>query len=169
MKIALVRDVKIPSRGTGKSAGLDFYVPMFDAGFQQDFLKKNMDGFNHCHLNQSTRCISIRAHGKAMIPLGIKLEVPEGYALIAFNKTGVSWNHSILNLSAVVDEDYQGELFLTITNYSDDSTSIYEGQKIIQLLAIPVQYVDVEVVAVCDLHSKKSERGEGALGSTGRF
>ena len=66
MKISKVRNVKTPSRGTEKSAGIDFFVP-------DDFDKK-----------------LVFPEGSILIPSGIRADVPEGYALIVFNKSGVA-------------------------------------------------------------------------------
>ena len=65
MNIQKTRNVKTPSRGTNLSAGLDFYVP-------EDF--------------QET---TIHSGESVLIPSGIRAHVPSGYALIAFNKSGV--------------------------------------------------------------------------------
>ena len=168
MKVSRLYEVKLPSRGTSKSAGLDFYIPGFSEAFLTDLYTKNKDvsGWTYSLVDKT---IDIYPHGKLMIPLGIRVEVPEGRALIAFNKTGVSWKDNIINLSAVVDEDYQGQLFLTLTNYSQQITTLHAGQKIIQLLCIPVDYVSVEEVPDAELHTEETERGHGALGSTGAF
>ena len=66
MKISKIRDVKTPVRGTEKSAGIDFFVP-------KDFNK--------------TRLFPGES---VFIPSGIKVNVPTGHALIAFNKSGVA-------------------------------------------------------------------------------
>ena len=168
MKIALVYSVKAPSRGTSKSAGLDFFVPEFSAEFVKSFLQKN-SSYYQCSLNMTDKSIRIKPHRKVMIPLGLKVEVPEGYAFIAFNKTGVSWDNTIFNLSAVVDEDYQGMLFLTVVNYSEDVSIILENQKVIQLVLVPVKYESVEIVPESQIHTSISERSTGAFGSTGKF
>ena len=78
MRIAKVRKVKTPTRGTSKSAGLDFYVP---------------DGFDR---------VILTVGEKVFIPSGIKAELPEGYALIAFNKSGVALKKSLFVGACVV-------------------------------------------------------------------
>jgi dUTPase len=168
MKISCIYDVKPPSRGTPKSAGLDFYIPQYSPEFQKAFLLANGPN-SMADLDVDHDQIMIPPHGKVMIPLGVKVEVPEGTALIAFNKTGVSWDYSLARLSSVVDEDYQGMLFLTGMNYSNAVTILKLGQKIIQLLVIPVIYEDVELVDEKDIHIQPTIRGVGALGSTGKF
>lgn len=169
MKVALIHEVKTPTRGTGKSAGLDLYIPSFTPKFLNEFNARNHDARSMCFFDTEHKNIHIHPHGRAMIPLGIKMEVPEGHALIAFNKTGVSWDDRVVNLSAVIDEDYQGQIFLTLFNFSEYATILKEGQKVIQVVCIPVKYEGVEVVPEEEIHKEASERGEGALGSTGKF
>ena len=67
MKFAKIRNVKSPVRGTGKAAGIDFFVPNFG----------NNKGFI---VNPGT---------DVLIPSGIKMEIPEGYMLMAADKSGV--------------------------------------------------------------------------------
>ena len=67
MKFAKIRNVKSPIRGTGKAAGIDFFVPNF--GSNKGFI-----------VNPGT---------DVLIPSGIKMEIPEGYMLMAADKSGV--------------------------------------------------------------------------------
>jgi dUTPase len=102
MKITKIREVKTPTRGTECSAGLDFYVP---AGMK----------------------LSMLPGDDVLIPSGIKVEVPHGYALIAHNRSSMATSTRALKYAGlkgnpnstrgcvvvgacVVDEDYQGEI-----------------------------------------------------------
>ena len=144
MKVFKSRDVKTPERGTPKSAGLDFFIPN---DFPQIFLDP----------------------GKSLnIPSGIYVKIPRGYALVAFNKSGVALKHGLQVGACVIDEDYQGEIHQHVTNISNYSCTLGAGEKLVQFLCIPVKYVPVEVCASkFDLYGgKKSQRGTGAFGST---
>ena len=141
MKIAKIRDVKTPTRGTPKSAGIDFYVP-------NDFIST-----------------IVKPNSAIKIPSGIKAEVPEGYALIAFNKSGVALKGLSIGAS-VVDEDYQGEINLHVFNHLDIDITINPGDKLVQFILIPVFYATVVEVLLQDLFTRSSERGEGGFGST---
>ncbi len=142
MKLSKIKDVKTPNRGTAGSAGLDFFVP-------NDFTETVVKPGN-----------SIR------VASGIRVEVPTGYALIAFNKSGVAL--SGLQVGAcVIDEDYQGEINLHLFNVSDKDITIKPGQKLTQFIALQVNYVTVEETPDSELHTVTSERGAGAFGSTG--
>lgn len=141
MKILKTRNVKTPSRGTSQSAGIDFYAP-------EDF-----------------ETASLKPGQSVLIPSGIKVQVPRGYALIAFNKSGVAVKQGLSVGACVVDEDYEGEVHLHIINTSDKDQVITTGQKLVQFVLIPVAYFDVEEVE--KLQSRNTERGEGGFGSTG--
>lgn len=142
MRISKIKDVKTPTRGTADSAGLDFYVP-------NDFVEN-----------------TVHPGGAIRIGSGIRVEVPYGHALIAFNKSGVAL--SGLQIGAcVIDEDYQGEINLHLFNVSDHIITISPGQKLAQFIALQVNYVPVEVVENEDLHRAETARGAGGFGSTG--
>ena len=141
MKVQKLRDVKTPNRGTTVSAGIDFYVP-------EDF-----------------ETTTLAPGESVLIPSGIKVQVPRGYALIAFNKSGVSVKQGLSVGACVVDEDYEGEVHLHMINTSSKEQVIATGQKLIQFVLIPVSYFDVEEVD--ELPQRNTERGSGGFGSTG--
>ncbi|MAF25248.1 deoxyuridine 5'-triphosphate nucleotidohydrolase [bacterium] len=142
MKISKVKPVKTPVRGTENSAGIDFFIP---------------DGI-HAHIPPQT---------SACIPSGIKVDVPEGYALIAFNKSGIALRHNLIVGACVVDEDYQGEIHLHVINVGDQDVLFEGGEKLIQFILLPVFYDKIEEVHLDNLYESLSERGEGGFGSTG--
>ena len=144
MKIAKVREVKTPTRGTPLSAGLDFYIP-------EDYCQKNP-----LWPNQSV-----------CIPSGIKVNIPSGYALIAFNKSGIALGKHLDVGACIVDEDYQGEVHLHLTNVGKDKVFLAAGEKIVQFLLLPVFYAGVEVVPEKELYEAETTRGAGGFGSTG--
>ncbi len=144
MKIAKIREVKTPTRGTPLSAGLDFYIP-------EDYYQKN----------------PIWPGQSVCIPSGIKADVPSGYALIAFNKSGVALKKCLDVGACVVDEDYQGEIHLHLTNVGKDKVFLEAGEKIVQFLLLPVNYADVEIVPEEKLFEVETVRGDGGFGSTG--
>jgi dUTP pyrophosphatase len=161
MKFIKIRDVKSPSRGTPKSAGIDFYIP------------NDWNNGQPYYLDPGSR---------TLIPAGIKVEVPTGHALIAHNKSGVATKKGIIFGAQVVDEDYQGEIHLHIINtnqptemisdgiYTRDNGAVelMPGEKLLQFLLIPINYQNpIEVNSIEELYESTSERGEGGFGSTG--
>lgn len=144
MKIYKTKDVKTPARGTGRSAGIDFYIP---------------EGFGS---------YIVPPGGDVLIASGIKARVPEGYALIAMNKSGIALKGLQVG-ACVVDEDYQGEIHLHVRNISRGLITIQEGEKLVQMLLVPVFYDSVELVgSEQELFPETTERGEGGFGSTGQ-
>ena len=144
MKFIKVRPVKSPERGTTQSAGIDFFVP-------EDFPNRLL------HFG----C-------QAVIPSGIKVKVPEGYALIAFNKSGVSTKMELQVGACVVDEDYQGEVHINVYNRGINPVLISAGMKLTQFILLPVNYSMPEEVASEEILYQGiiTERADGAFGST---
>lgn len=162
MKIFKTMEVKTPQRGTSVAAGIDFFVPEQTEEFIQAFREKNPGVF----MNDGG--ITLNPHQRVNIPSGIKANVPKGYALIAFNKSGVSLKYGLDVGATVIDEDYQGVIHLSLTNTSMNSVHIDFGQKIVQFILIPMFYDNVELIEnEDDLFDTESERGEGGFGSTG--
>ena len=146
MKFSKVREVKVPTRGTSLSAGIDFFVPSdYNDGHPRGILP-----------NQSV-----------LIPSGIKVNVPSGYALIAFNKSGIATKKNLQVGACVVDEDYQGEIHIHLTNVGSEIVSIQKDDKIVQFILIPVLYAGVTEVQESELFTETTERGSGGFGSTG--
>lgn len=143
LKFAKTKNVKSPNRGTEQSAGIDFYVPF-------DFVETKVEP------NESI-----------LIPSGIKVNVPAGHALIAFNKSGVAVNKSMVMGACVVDEDYQGEVHMHLINVGNETVLVQPGDKLSQFLLMPVNYASAFEVSEEELYQAPSERGEGAFGSTG--
>jgi dUTP pyrophosphatase len=141
MKITKIRNVKTPARGTGKSAGIDFFIP---EDFKYTILSPGED---------------------VLIPSGIKANVPAGYMLMAGNKSGVATKNKLIKGAEIVDEDYTGEIHIHVINVGKINTILEPGKKLIQFILVPVSYEDVEVVDQLD--EKETERGAGGFGSTG--
>lgn len=165
MKFCKVRDVKSPERGTSKAAGIDFFVPYDFNCYEEMTLYPQTD---------------------MLIPSGIKAAIPEGYMLMAADKSGVVTSaeacrkagripkkgafNSIIAIGAkIVDEDYQGEIHIHIINVGSEPVIIEPGMKIAQFIFVPVSYEGLEEVTGAELFSRSSERGDGALGSTGSY
>lgn len=161
MNIAKVRNVRTPERGTDKSAGIDFFIP-------ESFIER-----------------TLAPQRDILIPSGIKANVPEGYMLMAADKSGVVTSkyavaangrepkptafNSVLVLGAkIVDEDYQGEIHIHLVNVGNEHVLLKPGMKIAQFILVPVSYDTVNVVDEKDLFTEESERGEGGFGSTNK-
>jgi len=97
-----------------------------------------------------------------LVGTGVATKIPEGYAGFVFNrssqgKKGITIPHSV----GVIDADYRGEIKVLLKNISDDPYKISRGDRIAQLVIMPVllpDFVDVW---------NDTERGTGGFGSTG--
>jgi dUTP pyrophosphatase len=103
------------------------------------------------------------------IPSGVRVQVPDGYAFIAHNKSGIATKFGLVVGACVVDEDYEGEIHLHVIKATNipDYVMIEPGMKIIQLLLLPVYYAPIEIVN--ELPERNTERGTGGFGSTGIY
>lgn len=181
MKFSKIRNVKSPCRGTPKSSGIDFYVPQYSQDLVDKMidplLSENKDIQELIDLNRrfikriDEKGFVIESLGRVFIPSGIKVAVPEGYDLVVHNKSGIATKKGLLYGAHVVDEDYTGEIFLSIFNVSPDPVLIEWDKKITQLILRRVYYDSIEEVDLDELDtiylSKNSTRGDGCLGSTG--
>lgn len=101
-----------------------------------------------------------------MISAGIKTEIPEGYVGLIFARSGLATKQGLApaNKVGVIDSDYRGEWFVPLHNHSNETKSISSGERIAQVIIMPVPKFQFEQVQ--ELNS--TERGEGGFGSTGK-
>lgn len=159
MKILRTRDVKMPQRGTPESAGIDIFIPNNGSFYVKD-------GNDLILIDES---LTLKPGMSVLIPSGVKANVPEGRALIAFNKSGVAAKKNLVIGACVIDEDYQGEIHIDIKNVGKTDQVISAGDKITQLVCLPVDYVSIEEAKSEDecFGGVLTERGAGGFGSTG--
>lgn len=128
-----------PVRGTKGSSGLDVFSPLD---------------------------ITISKRGDAMIPLDLRFEIPFGWDLAVYNKSGIATKKKLTKGAELIDSDYRGTVHIHFFNNSDVDVSIKKGDKISQLVMRPVWMGELEE---SDAISLDTERGEGGFGSTGKF
>jgi dUTP pyrophosphatase len=104
--------------------------------------------------------------GRAMIPTGIAAALPNGYVGLIFGRSGLGVKHGVTmaNGVGVIDSDYRGELNVALVNHSDITYNIKSGDRVAQLLIMPV--ASVQFIPAESLEG--TERGESGFGSTGR-
>ncbi len=110
--------------------------------------------------------VIIPAGGNAVIPTGIAISVPEGYAAFIFARSGLGIKHGITprNCVGVIDSDYRGEVCVGLQNLSAEDYTVSPGDRIAQMAIMPVMpaiFVETEELS-------QTERGEGGFGSTGK-
>jgi len=100
-----------------------------------------------------------------MVPTGLSMELPEGYAGLIYARSGLASKKGLApaNKVGVIDSDYRGEVLVALHNHSAVDASIEPGERIAQLVITP--YI-MGVFAEADELSD-TERGAGGFGSTG--
>ena len=132
----LNKDAKLPSYAHPGDVGLDMY-------------------------SLEERTINPGEH--ARFQNGFALEFPVGYAAIVKDKGSIS-KAGLHTMGGVFDAGFRGEYNVHLVNLSDKPYRVEKGDKIAQLVILPVEIGDLEEVA----ELSDSSRGEGAFGSTGR-
>lgn len=103
--------------------------------------------------------------GRALIPTGFALALPQGYEGQVRPRSGLAVDHgvTVLNSPGTIDADYRGEIRVPIVNLGAAPFTVTRGMRIAQLVVAPVAAVTfVEVAALDD-----TPRGGGGFGSTG--
>jgi dUTP pyrophosphatase len=105
--------------------------------------------------------------GRAAVPTGIAIAIPEGYAGFVQPRSGLARDHGVtcLNTPGLIDAGYRGELSVLLVN--TDPTTDFEverGERVAQLVIQKVEHADFTVVD----ELPESERGAGGWGSSGR-
>lgn len=177
LKYAIVRDVRDPERGHPTDAGIDFFVPFFDKYFREYFLSLEANaGYNEKGEQvQFVRVggeegIQIPPQTNALIPSGVKIEVPYGYMGLFLNKSGIASKKDLLIGGQVIDTFYNGEVHIDLHNVGLSTMILIPGQKVAQMVLVPVLACDLTNVGEEQLYDwmKQDEyRDEGGHGSTG--
>jgi dUTP pyrophosphatase len=109
--------------------------------------------------------ISIPPLGRAKIPTGLKIEIPEGYEAQIRPRSGLALKQglTVLNSPGTIDSDYRGDLDIILINLGSNDTIIKDGERIAQLVVAPV--CKASLVEVKELTG--TERGGSGFGSTG--
>ena len=177
LKFCRIRGVKSPTRANPNDAGLDIYVPY-------DLTRVDMNkmiGMTNCNVrvdvspqNGYVINIVIGPGETALIPTGIKANVPEGYVLKIEDRSSIATRKGLHVTAGVIDSSYTGEIFVHVVNQTNKDSSIAKmavlcpGDKFAQMVLYPIETpVPVEVNTVVELYKdKETPRGEGGFGST---
>ena len=138
LKVKLLSErAKMPMRGTPGSSGLDVYTPID---------------------------IVISPRSDALIPLDLSFDIPYGWDLAVYNKSGVSTKKHLCKGAELIDSDYTGNCHVHLFNHSDDFVYFSAGDKVAQLVMREVWMGNLVQV---DEINKDTNRGSGGFGSTG--
>ena len=116
--------------------------------------------------------MGIAPGASVLVPTGCKFGIPHGYMLEVKNKSGVAHQKQLFVGACVVDSGYTGEVFVNLHNMGRHTQYLEAGDKIAQAVVVPVvpaRFVETSEEKLYDAYPITfSDRGDGALGSTGK-
>ncbi|MCK4260796.1 MAG: dUTP diphosphatase [Halanaerobiales bacterium] len=136
------KEIKVPQYKTKGSAGMDLAACIDES-------------------------VTIKLGEIRKIPTGIAIQIPSSeYGGFIFPRSGLASKHGInlVNCVGVIDSDYTGEILCPVQNNGLEPYTIQPGERIAQLVIMPVTRADVILVEELD----NTERGAGGFGSTGK-
>lgn len=136
MKIKLDKRACVPTRAHETDAGLDIYA-------------------------RETKIVPAR--GNACFDTGVHIELPKGTTGFLKSKSGLNVKHDITS-EGVIDVGYTGSIIVKLYNNGDKDYVVREGDKISQLVILPIVTPEIEIVDELE----DTDRGEGGFGSSGR-
>lgn len=111
--------------------------------------------------------VTIAAGERGLIPTGLAIALPGAdWVALVYARSGLAIKHGLApaNCVGVIDSDYRGEIVVGLLNSSREPYTIEPGERVAQLVIMPVTQAQVQVVEELD----GTERGTGGFGSTGR-
>lgn len=136
MEIMLDDGAYMPSRGHDTDAGLDLRAP---------------------------KAVTVPAHEGVSVDTGVHVALPSGCAGLLVSKSGLNVRHGITS-TGLIDEGYTGSIVVKLYNNCGEDRKFEAGDKITQLVVIPVVCESLEQVSAFN----ETERGDAGFGSTGR-
>ncbi len=112
----------------------------------------------------SAENITLKPDQRQAIRTGIKMEIPDGYVGLIWDKSGLSINSGLKVIGGVIDSGYRGEIKIGLLNIGNEGFEIKAKMKIAQMLIQKVEYP--EIIEEANSLSK-TKRGEAGFGSTG--
>ena len=142
VRLAHGADLPLPQYQSADAAGLDLFAAV-----------------------PAESAVVIPPGGRALIPTGIAIALPQGYEGQVRPRSGLAARHGItvLNAPGTVDADYRGEIQVVLANLGSEPFAVSRGTRIAQLIIAPVQQVTLVEIVTLD----STVRGQGGFGSTG--
>jgi len=137
LKVILDENAKMPTKAHETDAGFDLYAP-------RDF--------------------SVVCNASIIIDTGVHIEIPKGYVGFLKSKSGLNVKHGIVG-EGVIDAGYTGSIVAKLYNNGHEPVRFEKGQKIIQIVFLPIPEVELEQVNSFE----ETERGDNGFGSSGKF
>jgi dUTP pyrophosphatase len=145
VKVYKVRpEAKLPSRAHKNDAGMDIYFAPIEGA-----------------------AVRVLPNQSVLLETGIKMEVPSGCMLQIMNKSGIATKTQLITGACVVDEGYDGEIFVNLQNIGKDIQFIEPGQKIAQGVFVRIEKPALRMIEEDSIYGEETSRGSGGFGSTG--
>lgn len=142
LKIKIVRldpELKMPAMAHAGDAGFDMYA---------------------------AKDTTIKPGERLSIPTGIKMEIPDGYVGLIWDKSGLSHKHGLKTFGGVIDAGYRGEILVGMMNLGTEPYTFEKNHKVAQMIIQRREEVDIVEAEEGELAN--TSRGEGGFGSTGK-
>lgn len=136
MKIVLDPGAKMPKKAHRTDGGFDLYA-------------------------METKVVP--AKGRTFFDTGVHVALPEGTVGFVMSKSGLNKKHGLTS-EGVIDVGYTGSIGVVLYNNSEEDYTVNEGEKISQLVIVPILTPELEIVNELE----ETERGNGGFGSTGK-
>ncbi|MEM9335624.1 MAG: dUTP diphosphatase [Pseudomonadota bacterium] len=110
--------------------------------------------------------LTVNPGDTVLVPTGLAIHVADpSLAAVLLPRSGLGHKHGLVlgNLTGLIDSDYQGQVFISCWNRGSASYEVQPGERIAQMVFVPVEQVQFNVVDEFDA----SERGDGGFGSSG--
>lgn len=140
------------------------------------FKKLHPDAIIPRYATKGAACFDLHALKDGLVPLdgthktdtlrtGLAVEIPEGYAMLIYSRSGHGFKHDVrlANCVGVIDADYRGELMVKLTMDEDGYFVVNKGDRIAQAMIVPAP--QWQIIEADEL--SETERGTGGFGSTG--
>ena len=171
MIIPVITTSQLPNYETPASAGMDVRANfdnivekfLFNTTIKEhENVRIDVNGETH-HLIES---ITINPGGRALIPTGLRVAIPEGYEIQVRPRSGLALKNGItlLNTPGTIDADYRGDIGVIVINHGTEPFTIMAGDRIGQIVLNKVERIEWKEVD----NLPDTIRGEGGFGSTGK-
>jgi dUTP pyrophosphatase len=111
--------------------------------------------------------LTVEPGDTVLVPSGLAIHIGDaGLAAVLLPRSGLGHKHGLVlgNLTGLIDSDYQGQVFVSVWNRGSKTYEIQPGERIAQMVFVPVEQVKFEIVDEFD----DSHRGEGGFGHSGQ-
>lgn len=153
-------DNKLPEYATSGSAGFDFCANVHEV--KEKFAWNCAITYNEDNIVTK---VVIFPGGRALIPTGLHMAIPEGYMLAIVTRSGLGLKKGVTmaNSFGVIDADYRGDIGLIVQNNGFEPFTVQQGDKVGQGIIYKCEQAEFTLVDELD----ETERGEGGYGHTG--